>query len=62
MVVKNVATTNSNLLRAFAAACFILMLIALARLLRPDETAITPATTEASAAGDTGPDATRDWS
>ena len=60
MVVKNVATLNSNALRAFATACFILMLIALARLLRPGETAVTPATTEASTAGDTGPDATRD--
>ena len=60
MVVKNVATMNSNLLRAFAAACFILMLIALARLLRPDETAVTPATTEPSTAGDTGSDAARD--
>ena len=60
MVVKNVATTNSNLLRAFAAACFILMLIALARLLRLRETAVTPATTEASTAGDAGLEATLD--
>ena len=41
-VVKNAATSNSNLLRAFAAACLILRLIALAWLLRPMETTVTP--------------------
>jgi hypothetical protein len=51
---------KTNLLRAFAAACFILMLIALARLLRPGETAVTPAATQASTAGDADAAATPD--